>query len=894
MRNLVAGEVQYRSALKSMPPHSGKQTLSRSRMLERVLAASDGALSALIARAGFGKTSLLVQLRREMLTRGSNVAWFSCDAADTAPNFVPALVASIRVAIGLKVPARSLDHIGQAGSDLWVAGDLLAQIHHLARPTYLLLDDLHLIADEHVIEFVYYLIVNAPPNFHVVVASRIDLPFPVQDLKAHGLYVQFGTDDFRLRLNETIAFLRGRFGDRIDIETCARLHERTEGWPMVLQVITAALDSNSDIAKTVDGLFGATGDLARYFHEFVLQRLKPAEVTMLIRSSILTTLRPELCALLGGIQDCTGTFMGLEQDTGLVVSVEGGGDIYRMHPLLAEYLRDRAKELAGAETNDLHRIAAEWYAANELLEDAAEHAFLAGMRNQAMDWIVKRLRYLGVQGRIVEVLAWLDRLPPEEVTRCKGIQLTAAWACALCYRLEDAKRLTSVILARPDVTSEIVMQVNIIRSAIAIHCDDYQSAQRYIESYDHSLGPLYCNSFSYIAIHIGFPEQARYYQQVSDGRGKAARNYYDAMYGAFSVGLSYLVEGQAAEAARVFRGALERAELNSGRRSLPAAMQAAGLAASCWELGAEDEARSLLANRLDLIEQAALPDAVILAYVTLARFENRTRRESKALDALNSLMEIGRSRGQPRLIAVGLAEQVRQHAVRNRVMSCRAVMNRLDTLLEQSAESFHGLDAELHLIREIAAARVALIEFRMDIARAILEKAREIGEALRRGRDLIAIRVLSACCAPSSEKALSVLAEAVSLAESFSLVRVIADDCPAALELLPRLNPSDAAKAAGLSPAFVELVTLRSRAESGSAPTEPLPTGAKGHLNQLSTRETEILDALSSGRSNKEIARLLGLGPETIKWHLKNLFLKLNATNRQHAVDRARLLGVID
>jgi LuxR family transcriptional regulator, maltose regulon positive regulatory protein len=895
MRKAVTTGVQYRSALKMMPPHSGKQAIARSRLVKRLLEAADGPLSALIAQAGFGKTSLLVQLRRELLARGGSVAWLSSDAADAAANFIPALVTSVRVAIGLDVPARSLDHIGQAGADLSVAGELLVQIHNLACPTYLFIDDLHLIADEHVVEFIYYLITNAPPNFHVVVASRVDLPFPVQDLRAHGLYAQFVTDDLRLRLDETIIFLRSRFDNSIDIETCVRLHERTEGWPMVLQIITAAIDKDSNIAETVAGLSGATGDIARYFHQFVLQRLKPAEVTMLIRASILTTLRPELCALLGGIQDCSEILRALEHDTGLVVSVEGGSDIYRMHPLLTEYLRDRAKELPAAELQDLHRIAAEWYASKDQLEEAAEHAFVAGMRSQAMDWIEKRLRYLGVQGRIVEVLAWLDRLPPEEVTRREGIQLTAAWACTLCFRLEDAKRLTAVILAQPDVTSEIVMQANIIRSAIAIHCDDYESARRYIESYDHTLGPLYCNSFSYIAIHSGLPEKARYYQQISDGRGKLKRSFYDAMYGAFAVGLSYLVEGQAPEAARVFRVALERAELNSGRRSLPAAMQAAGLAASCWELGAEDEARSLLANRLDLIEQAALPDAVIFAYLTLARYEIQAKREGKALDALNSLAEIGRSRGQPRLVAISLAEQVRQHAIRNRLETCRTLMDGLDTLVAQNEQHLHGLDAELRLVREIAAARVALIDFRIDTARIALERARELAGRLRRGRDLITIKILSACCAPCTEKAaLSLLAEAMSLAESFKLVRAIADDWPAALDYLPHMNSSGAAKAAGLSPAFVELVMLRGRAGDNSAPSESRQSGMKSNLNHLSEREMEILDALARGRSNKEIARLLGVGAETIKWHLKNLFSKLNTVNRRHAVDRARLLGIID
>lgn len=46
--------------------------------------------------------------------------------------------------------------------------------------------------------------------------------------------------------------------------------------------------------------------------------------------------------------------------------------------------------------------------------------------------------------------------------------------------------------------------------------------------------------------------------------------------------------------------------------------------------------------------------------------------------------------------------------------------------------------------------------------------------------------------------------------------------------------------------------------------------------------------------SNKEIALALGIGDETVKWHLKNLFGKLDAANRKHLLGRARMLGILD
>jgi LuxR family maltose regulon positive regulatory protein len=61
----------------------------------------------------------------------------------------------------------------------------------------------------------------------------------------------------------------------------------------------------------------------------------------------------------------------------------------------------------------------------------------------------------------------------------------------------------------------------------------------------------------------------------------------------------------------------------------------------------------------------------------------------------------------------------------------------------------------------------------------------------------------------------------------------------------------------------------------------------------LTVREREILQQLSTRMSNKEIAISMGVGEETVKWHLKNLFRKLEAGDRRGVVSRARSLGLI-
>jgi DNA-binding CsgD family transcriptional regulator len=71
-------------------------------------------------------------------------------------------------------------------------------------------------------------------------------------------------------------------------------------------------------------------------------------------------------------------------------------------------------------------------------------------------------------------------------------------------------------------------------------------------------------------------------------------------------------------------------------------------------------------------------------------------------------------------------------------------------------------------------------------------------------------------------------------------------------------------------------------------PTAPL----LAPLDALSPREGTILQLIGQGKSNKEIARVLGIAPETVKSHVKHIFLKLAVAKRAQAVSRAYSFGL--
>lgn len=65
-------------------------------------------------------------------------------------------------------------------------------------------------------------------------------------------------------------------------------------------------------------------------------------------------------------------------------------------------------------------------------------------------------------------------------------------------------------------------------------------------------------------------------------------------------------------------------------------------------------------------------------------------------------------------------------------------------------------------------------------------------------------------------------------------------------------------------------------------------------MKPVSTRELEILELISQGLSNKEIATRLFVSEETVKSHKRHLFGKFSARNSPHLIQRAFVSGFLN
>jgi DNA-binding NarL/FixJ family response regulator len=94
-----------------------------------------------------------------------------------------------------------------------------------------------------------------------------------------------------------------------------------------------------------------------------------------------------------------------------------------------------------------------------------------------------------------------------------------------------------------------------------------------------------------------------------------------------------------------------------------------------------------------------------------------------------------------------------------------------------------------------------------------------------------------------------------------------------------------------ISPALARLLLVRMRG-AAAAPV-PQPAAEVAVESPLSRRETTILEAIARGQSLAAIGEALFISPLTVKTHVRNIYRKLEANSRQHAVYLAQQRGLL-
>jgi LuxR family maltose regulon positive regulatory protein len=314
-----------------------------------------------------------------------------------------------------------------------------------------------------------------------------------------------------------------------------------------------------------------------------------------------------------------------------------------------------------------------------------------------------------------------------------------------------------------------------------------------------------------------------------------------------------------------------------------------------YEQGSLEEAETMIRWRLVNIRASGVLDCTWRAYLVLARIAMHRGRDAAAFALLDQAQELGQLRGWARLVAISLSERVEFMLKLGRVQEARRCAGELDRLSERYPQRIGAPDCEIHLYRRHALARLALASGATAEAVASLQQLHH--EAIGRNDLHAALRLALQLAAALSlvgdeKKADAIFMGALGAACLAGLYQVFIDGGSEMDDLLLSAyartqQPGEACR--DLVP-YIGSVLAR-RAARNADNHEPRVSLRAG--DALSNRECDVLRLVGNGLSNKRIALALTIAPETVKSHVKRIFIKLQVRNRAEAVSRATVLGLM-
>ena len=378
------------------------------------------------APAGFGKTTCISEWIQSL---DLPVAWLSLDPSDDDPGrFLLYLIVALQTidpTIGQQI--ETVIRAGQMPPNDIVSATIINGILECDRQFLLILDDFHTIHDNNIFEILKNFLANHPGHIHLVFITREDPPLPLARLRANNKLTEIRAKDLRFTGNDIDAFLKDVMGMKLSMKDIAALEEKTEGWIAGVQLAGISFKDKENPSQLISKLSGSHRFIAGYLTEQVLNH-QPKEIReFLFQTAILDKFNSDLCNAVTGCPDSNDLLNHLHNANLFLVPLDDEFQWYRYHHFFVDLLRELKTRDETENLKDLHRRASQWYAEAGMVSEAVGHALDAEDYTMAMDLLENHASSMLMQGYAKTVNNWMQTIPDEWRSKSPQTNLAFAW-----------------------------------------------------------------------------------------------------------------------------------------------------------------------------------------------------------------------------------------------------------------------------------------------------------------------------------------------------------------------------------------------------------------------------------------------------------------------------------
>jgi LuxR family maltose regulon positive regulatory protein len=860
------------SAKLTIPPPP-RVNVVRHGLLDKLTAASHAQLTAITGPAGSGKTKLISQWARAGMARGP-VVWLTLDDDDNSPEVFWSYVLH---ALRRSVPRIDLDSQAptQANASYRsVLARLATSLSVQPTPVVLVLDRAESVTNQDIAADLD-LLLRWTPALRLIVVGRGAGLIPLHRYRLAGELAEIDKDDLALTLEETAEILQA-YAVRCTDDEVVSLFRTTEGWMTAVCLHALALHAGRNGPTAFPHPAGHQA-VAEFLRTEVLAVQPPRVRDMLLRTSIVKKIHPDLADRLTGRHDARGALDELVRANTFVVPLDDSQFRYQkqFRDMLNDELTVRHPDLV----RRLHSQAARWCTERGLLPEALHHAIRIG------DWDLASNVAINSLGT-----AWL--LTASDAESCRSVladlphdrpgPAAELLRAILALAQYDTATATSAVNRAAASVDELdgrrialrlgISTIQVVLSRLSGDLEAIEAAAATMDTLWPRLAPGEladeARTRSLVLSNLGAT-------QLWAGRLQEARATLGRAAASTDPGTEYSVHDALAHLAmlQLYEGELHQAD-NSARESLAVADRAGlrpdqRVGAACAALAViallwddlptvrEHMSQVIVAVSSRHDPPTATAVALLRAHLASGRLDGR-----RALAAV----ETARANAAGWHISVPVADQIELtaiavHLVLGDTVEARHCLDRMSDTAERTLAFGHILTAEgdrkhargvlstiaAHNAQPVTLQYAALALGRLSILDGDSATAvRAMREALEYGR-------------PEQRRR--------PFAEAGAWVRQL-------LRQHPELGD--------------EHSWLKSQTDTRQA-----GTGVVAVLEPLTEREVEVLSQLCQALSMDDIADALYLSVNTVKTHLKSIYRKLGTSGRSAAARRARELDLL-
>ncbi len=874
---------------KLRPPHLPPTAIVRPRLLRQLHdAAARGCLLSLLSTPlGYGKSTLLAQYTTELSTPW---AWLRCDSGDNNPG---SLLMHLHQAVGVPkelYPARPINE-----AQLWA--DIIEHLEKQSARFTLILDDLEQLRARAAYRYLDELLRHPPAGLHIVAACEGTPLLALSHLQRDSRLQLLETHQFALGSEEVHALATAR-GLVLDSDAAYLLRATSEGWISgVLLGFAAQREQPPTAASQVQAQrFNAL--LAQFFEEEVLRPLPVPVRRFLERLAVVNACDSDLAACLGDRSDATALLRQLQRQQLFLQQRDNERLPYRLHPLLRETLYRHLQHRDPEGLNRLHQQAAQWLLQHQCYAEAIYQLGRARDFNSLLAAIDRHSFDLLREGKIDALVDLLADVPGQGTEDHFTLAITEASTVIVTNDIQRAatclRRLQRLLRhqAQPERrTARAHQTLAFLRSRLAFLGGNFghgialvdQALQRHPQANAATAVLLFNRACSLFA--LGQLRQARRdtTQALDELEALGFSGYINLLH--LQLGLIELAQGQTEQAEKRF-AILVRQLASSAPHGFYDLFQHLGQGIMLLQQNRLPQAHARLAQAeaiaLEAPHCAALP--WVLHFQALC-----SSAQGQAHQARLRWGEARRLAGQFQLFALYRLSG----AWRVRLAVREHDQDFIDHWLEEWHWCRRHYPGQVHPEEWLAYAWVQRHLGQRAVAARIASDLQVLATAEDHQQLEIELHLLNATlCLDSADRpaALHALDAALQLATRNGFGQLLMLEGRQLGELLRQLSSPAVRRQHGLELPLPE----REKLAELLHPLVTLGEAEQLLAEPLTRREQDVLRRMAAGQGNQQIADGLYISLSTVKTHINNLFRKLDAVNREGALQTARDLKLLD